>query len=133
MTTESPPEPINSSTAPCESGCRTEQIKTNGNRNYTQSDAEVKPGPLSRSRIITVDRMLGFNRNEDPNSVYGLRWLCRGKQFGLQAPTGVGKSALVMGWAIASCLGETVFDVEGMAPREQLRVLIIQAKMMKVI
>ena len=48
--------------------------------------------------------------------------------IGLQAPTGVGKSALVMGWAMASCLGETTFDVEGMAPREQLRVLIIQAE-----
>ena len=116
------------------SGCDSEAGNAaNDNKNYTHTDEEVKSGPLSRSRIITVHNMLDFDREADPDSVYGMRWLCRGKQFGLQAPTGVGKSSLVMGWSIASCLGETIFDVEGLAPREPLRVLILQAETMKAI
>jgi AAA domain len=72
-----------------------------------------------------VDELLNFDRFNDETSLIGDRWLCEGKQAVLQGPTDVGKSSLVMQWAIRLCLGLAFF---GIKPVRAMRVLIIQAE-----
>lgn len=77
------------------------------------------------SENITVDALQNFDRDNDESSLIGDRWLCKGKQAILQGPTGLGKSSLVMQWAIRLCLGLPFF---GIRPIQAMKVLIIQAE-----
>jgi hypothetical protein len=72
---------------------------------------------------IKISDMLAFERDEDPDSLIGNRWICKGTQSVLQGPTGVGKSSLVMQMAITWSRGEKFFGID---PSRVLRTLIIQ-------
>jgi hypothetical protein len=72
---------------------------------------------------ITIDDMLAFDRDEDPDNLIGKRWICRGTQSMLQGPTGIGKSSFIMQGSITWVLGKAFF---GIAPVKPLRVLIVQ-------
>jgi hypothetical protein len=72
---------------------------------------------------ITIDAMMSFDREEDPNNLVGNRWICKGYQAVLQGPTGVGKSSLILQWSIMLVLGKKFFGISAV---KALRVLIIQ-------
>ncbi|MDF1853612.1 MAG: AAA family ATPase [Verrucomicrobiales bacterium] len=62
---------------------------------------------------------------DDPNTLLGDRFLCRGGGALLVGPTGIGKSSLQMQMAISFALGRECFGIQ---PREKLRSLIVQAE-----
>jgi hypothetical protein len=72
---------------------------------------------------ITIDEMLEFDPDEDPDNLIGNRWICKGYQAVLQGPTGVGKSSLIMQAAILWVLGRKFFGISAV---KALRVMIIQ-------
>jgi AAA domain len=80
----------------------------------------------AESETLTVDELLDFDRDNDPESLLGNRWLCKGKSAVLQGPTGVGKSSLIMQWAISLTLGRPLLDA--IPTSRPMRVLIIQAE-----
>jgi hypothetical protein len=77
-------------------------------------------------RRFDIKRMLDFNRDEDPDSVLGNRWLCRGGSCLLVAQTGAGKSALCTQMALSWALGKPAFGIE--TKKGPLRSLIIQSE-----
>jgi hypothetical protein len=72
---------------------------------------------------VTIDKMLEFDREEDPANLIGNRWICKGYQAVLQGPTGVGKSSLILQWSIMLVLGKKFFGISAV---KALRVMIIQ-------
>jgi len=77
-------------------------------------------------RRFDIKRMLAFDREEDPDSVLGNRWLCRGGSCLLVAQTGAGKSALCTQMALSWALGKPAFGIE--TRKGPLRSLIIQSE-----
>jgi hypothetical protein len=83
---------------------------------------------VDRSETLGVDDLLNFDRFDDADALLGVeRWLCKGKMAILQGPTGIGKSSLIMQWAIRMILGWRFF-VAGTKPVRPLKALIIQAE-----
>src|SRR5271166_1272647 len=87
------------------------------------SDDEVNFNDTSET--IGVAELLSFDRYNDILSLIGNRWLCKGKSAAIQGPTGIGKSSLVMQWAIRLILNLPFFGIKATGP---MRVLIIQAE-----
>ena len=77
-------------------------------------------------RRFDIAKMLDFDREQDPDSVLGNRWLCRGGSCLLVAQTGAGKSALCTQMALSWALGKPAFGIE--TKRGPLRSLIIQSE-----
>jgi len=77
------------------------------------------------SETIGVKELLEFDRDSDESTLIGNRWLCKGKMAVLQGPTGVGKSSLIMQWAIRLILRLAFFGIQ---PAQAMKVLIIQAE-----
>ena len=80
----------------------------------------------------TVDDLMAFDVDRDPNAVVGLdpkgrttRYLCRGYGMWLIGPSGVGKSSLIVQMAICFALHRPFFGTWAVRP---LRVLIVQAE-----
>jgi RecA-family ATPase len=75
----------------------------------------------------TLDELLAYDVENDPNTVIGQRWLCKNGSLVIVAPSGVGKSALTsqlsLGWSIAR--NDLTFGIEPIKP---LRQLILQAE-----
>ena len=77
------------------------------------------------SEDIAIDALLAFDRRNDEKSLAGQRWLAKGGQSVIQGPTGVGKSSLILQWAIRWAIGKGFFGIQ---PAKAMRVLIIQAE-----
>ena len=77
-------------------------------------------------RRFDIAKMLDFDRDHDPDSVLGNRWLCKGGSCLLVAQTGAGKSALCTQMALSWALGKPAFGIE--TKRGPLRSLIIQSE-----
>ena len=84
-----------------------------------------KPGDTGPSRF-TFDDLLAFQREDDPTTVLGNRWLCRGGSCLLVAQTGAGKSALTTQAAMTWALGRDFFGIR--PKRGPLRSLVIQSE-----
>lgn len=82
---------------------------------------EVKDsGPLAKS----IGSLVAPPKN-DPNELIRHRWLCKGGMVLINAPTGVGKSSLVMQFCVSWALAKSVF---GITPAKPLKCVILQAE-----
>ena len=101
------------------------QFGNPGNPDKEAAEQNDEREKLDQSDELRTSQLLAFRRDEDPNSLIGNRWLCRGKQTILQGETGIGKSSLVMQWAICLVLGKSFF---GIPAAEPMKVMVIQAE-----
>ncbi|CAB4185027.1 RepA RecA-family ATPase [uncultured Caudovirales phage] len=69
--------------------------------------------------------LLAFDRKDDPNTVLGNRWLCKGGSALIVSQAGVGKSSLMMQAAIHWAAGKDFFGIKAKRP---LRIVICQAE-----
>lgn len=76
---------------------------------------------------FTIDQLLAYDYKNDPNTVLGDRWLCRGGTLVIVSQSGVGKSSLQRqlesGWALDR--PDMTF---GIKPKRPLKQLLIQAE-----
>ena len=74
---------------------------------------------------MTMDALLAFDRSEDPNTVLGNRWLCKGGSALWVSQSGVGKSSLCMQAAVHWSVGKDFFGIKSKRP---LRIAILQSE-----
>ena len=76
---------------------------------------------------VSLSELLDYDTKNDPNSVLGDRWLCKGASCLFVAQSGIGKSSLAMqlaiGWALE--LPHATFNIRAKKP---LKSLLIQAE-----
>ena len=77
--------------------------------------------------VRNVSELLDINTEDDPDSLIGYqkRFLGKGKSFVIIGPSGIGKSTLVMGFALYAAAG---IPWHGIKFRRPLRTLMIQAE-----
>lgn len=66
-----------------------------------------------------------FRPEEDPSTLLGNRWVCKGGQLLLVGQSGIGKSSLTVQAAMTWALGRPFF---GIVPKRELRCLFVQAE-----
>lgn len=96
---------------------------TEGSLKGVHERAIRRAGPLP----MTQEELLAFDRSNDPNSVLGNRWLCKGGSALIVSQAGVGKSSLMMQAAVHWSVGGRK-DFFGIRAKHPLRVSIIQAE-----
>lgn len=77
------------------------------------------PAPFS------LKEMLSFDPKDDPDTLIGDRWLCRGGSILWVGESGVGKSVMTTQAALSWAIGKPLFGVK---PARPLRSLIVQAE-----
>jgi len=82
---------------------------------------EKKSGPM----LMNIEAMKTFERKEDPNTVIGNRWLCKGGSLLLVSQSGVGKSSFAMQFLVSLCTNREFFGIKAKRP---LRVVMLQAE-----
>lgn len=109
-------------------------VMTARENGFTVSKGERVLGQLAKApksagfgQPRRLDYLLGYDTENDPNSVIGDRWLCRGRSFIFVSQSGVGKSSmttqLALGWAL-----ERPDLTFGIKPVRPLRQMIVQAE-----
>lgn len=94
-----------------------------GAKSWSQWENEIQAEAVGERKMFAD--LYKFDTKNDPNNLLGERWLCRGSSAMFIAPSGVGKSTLIMQLAINWVQGLPVF---GIAPAKPLTILIIQAE-----
>jgi hypothetical protein len=96
---------------------------TEGSLKAVQGRTAKATGP----RKMEADSLMAFDRTNDPNTVLGNRWLCKGGSALIVSQAGVGKSSLMMQAAVHWSVGGRLdfFGIKGKRPQ---RVVIIQAE-----
>ena len=79
----------------------------------------------SSPQMMDLDALMEFDRKNDPNSILGNRWLCKGGSLLIVGQSGTGKSSLMMQAAVRWAVGREFF---GINPVEPLRSIILQAE-----
>jgi KaiC/GvpD/RAD55 family RecA-like ATPase len=82
---------------------------------------EKKSGPV----LMNIEAMKTFERKEDPNTVIGNRWLCKGGSLLLVSQSGVGKSSFALQFLVSLCINRQFFGIKAKRP---LRVVMLQAE-----
>lgn len=82
---------------------------------------EKKLGPVQ----MNIEAMKTFERKEDPNTVIGNRWLCKGGSLLLVSQSGVGKSSFALQFLVSLCINRQFFGIKAKRP---LRVVMLQAE-----
>jgi hypothetical protein len=92
---------------------------------YDGSIKQVQGREEKKSSLVKFEKenLLSFDRQNDPNSVLGNRWLCKGGSALWISQSGVGKSSLCMQAAIRWSVGKDFF---GIKPKQPLRIAILQ-------
>lgn len=81
--------------------------------------------------VILVDDLMAFNPKEDPNSLLGDRWICKGGSSIWVGQSGLGKSSMMMQAACLWSLGRPFFGIKPRHVKDGpigLKSLIIQAE-----
>jgi len=76
---------------------------------------------------MSAEDLLAFDRSNDPNTVLGNRWLCKGGSALIVSQAGVGKSSLMMQAAVHWAVGGRK-DFFGIKAKRPLRIVIVQAE-----
>jgi len=74
---------------------------------------------------LRVSELYSYDTENDPNTVLGNRWLCRGGSLLVVGQSGIGKSSISMQMAVLWALGLPVFNIRPVKP---LKSLVIQAE-----
>jgi hypothetical protein len=87
--------------------------------------ANRQDAPKSPAVPMPIDDLLAFDRKNDPNSVIGNRWLCKGGSLLLVSQSGVGKSSFTLQLMITLATKRQggFFGIEAKRP---LRVVFLQ-------
>ena len=96
---------------------------TEGSLKAVQGRGQKSGAPVKMS----ADDLLAFDRSNDPNTVLGNRWLCKGGSALIVSQAGVGKSSLMMQAAVHWAVGGRK-DFFGIKAKHPLRVVIVQAE-----
>jgi hypothetical protein len=65
---------------------------------------------LDDSEWFSIDDLMSFDREQDPDCLIGKRWICKGGSFVIQGYTGFGKSSLALQIAMSWVLGCGFFN-----------------------
>jgi RecA-family ATPase len=65
---------------------------------------------------ISVDELQNYDTENDPTTVLGNRWLCRGGSLSIIGQSGIGKSSFLMQMAIMLAIGRDFFGIQVMKP-----------------
>jgi hypothetical protein len=65
---------------------------------------------------ISVDELENYDTENDPTTVLGNRWLCRGGSLSIIGQSGIGKSSFLMQMAIMLAIGRDFFGIEVQKP-----------------
>lgn len=111
--------------AGCERGKQRQELLalTMGAESWIEWRADAEADGIGE--VVTVESLLDFKTAEDPDSLIGKRWLCRGGSVLFVGQSGVGKSSLAVQQAMYWALGRSVFGIQ---PRRALKSLFIQAE-----
>jgi RecA-family ATPase len=74
---------------------------------------------------MSVEEMLKFVSEDDPNNLIGNRFLCKGSAFIISGQSGIGKSSFGLQMLMCWCVGRDFFGIAAIAP---LRILIVQSE-----
>jgi hypothetical protein len=94
----------------------------------TVASAEQGLGDVTETPFLDL---MKYDTTEDPNTLIGNRWLCKGGSLLINAQSGIGKSSLTMQLAIGWALGAGRFSellTFGIKPVRPLKSLILQAE-----
>jgi len=80
---------------------------------------------IASAETLTPTNLFDYDTSNDPNTLIGNRWLCRGGSCLVIGQTGIGKSSFSVQAAVSWALGKSLF---GIAPVRPLRSLIVQAE-----
>jgi len=97
---------------------------------YTEGSLKAVHGRGDKQTGATrmeAESLLAFDRTNDPNTILGNRWLCKGGSALIVSQAGVGKSSLMMQAAVHWAIGGRL-DFFGIKGKRPLRVIIIQAE-----
>lgn len=86
---------------------------------------EKEADSLGLAPPLRVSQLDEYNTANDPNTVLGKRWLCRGSSLVIVGQSGIDKSSFSMQLAVMWALGQPVFNIKPVRP---LKSLIIQAE-----
>lgn len=74
---------------------------------------------------FSIEELLDYAGQPDPNNVVGERYLCRGGSLLIQGQSGVGKSSFATQLAVQWAMGRPAFGIKVIKP---LRVMVVQAE-----
>jgi hypothetical protein len=86
---------------------------------------QVEPPKKSGPEKMAFAELMGFDRLDDPSTVLGNRWLCRGGSLLIVGQSGTGKSSLAMQASVLWSVGRPFFGIKAVRP---LRIVILQAE-----
>ena len=90
-------------------------------------DWQHKQNTADLGETWTVDDLEDYPVHDDPNTVIGNRWMCKGGSFVLVSQSGVGKSSIQMQFTVAWALMRKDMSF-GIEPKKPLKQVIIQAE-----
>lgn len=96
---------------------------TEGSLKAVQGRGQKSGAPVKMS----AEDLLAFDRTNDPNTVLGNRWLCKGGSALIVSQAGVGKSSLMMQAAVHWAVGGRK-DFFGIKAKRPLRIVVVQAE-----
>jgi RecA-family ATPase len=86
---------------------------------------EQEADSLGLGPPLRISQLGEYDTENDPNTVLGNRWLCRGGSLVVVGQSGIGKSSFSMQLSVLWALGQAAFNIKPVRP---LKSLIIQAE-----
>lgn len=74
---------------------------------------------------VSIEQLEAYDTENDPTTVLGNRWLCRGGSLSVIGQSGIGKSSFLMQMAIMLAIGRPFFNIEVKRP---YKVIVMQAE-----